>query len=74
MYVHKPQRNTTGLEWIFAVEMLVVGYKGSVRSCSLTFTSMNPVFRHNFVLAHQVHGKVHHLGEDQEANTTQKNI
>ena len=60
VYVYKPQQNTNGVHWIFAVEMLVVGYKGGIRNCSLTFTDMNPVFRHNFVFAHQVHGKLRH--------------
>ena len=64
---------TNRVHWIFAVEMLVVGYKGGIRNCSLTFTDMNPVFRHNFVFAHQVHGKLRHPGEDEEVNTTQKN-
>ena len=69
----KPQQNMTGMEWIFAVEVIVCGYKGGIRSCNLTFSSMNPVFRHNFFFAHQVHGKLRHLGEDAEVNTTQKN-
>lgn len=52
---------------------MVCGYKGGIRSCGLTFSSMNPVFRHNFFFAHQVHGKLRHSGEDGEVNTTQKN-
>ena len=53
--------------------MLVVGYKGGIRKFD-AFTDMNPVFRHNFVFAHQVHAKLRHLGEDEEVSTTpQKN-
>ena len=37
LYVYKPQQNTTGLEWIFAVEIMLVGYKGGIRDCQLTF-------------------------------------
>ena len=36
LYVYKPQQNTTGMYWIFAVvEMMIVGYKGG-QNCALT--------------------------------------
>jgi hypothetical protein len=73
IYPVKPQQNTTGMEWIFAVEMLVAGYKGGIRSCNLTFSDMNPVFRHNFFFVHQVGAKLKHTGEEADVNTTQKN-
>lgn len=73
VYVYKPQQNTTGLEWIFAVEMMLVGYKGGIRDCALTFQDMNPVNRHNLLFAHQVGTRIKYAGEDEEVNTTQKN-
>ena len=73
LYVYKPQQNTTGLEWIFAVEIMLVGYKGGIRDCQLTFQDMNPVFRHNLFFAHQVGSKLKYAGEDEVVNTTQKN-
>ena len=73
LYVYKPMQNTTGLEWIFAVEMMLVGYKGGIRDCALTFQDMNPVYRHNLLFAHQVGSKLKYAGEDEVVNTTQKN-
>ena len=73
VYVYKPQQNTTGLEWIFAVEIMLVGYKGGIRDCALTFQDMNPVYRHNLLFAHQVGSKLKYAGEDELVNTTQKN-
>ena len=55
--------NTTGLEWIFAVEIMLVGYKGGIRDCQLTFHDMNPVFRHNLLFAHQVGSKLKYAGD-----------
>jgi len=73
LYVYKPMQNTTGMEWIFAVEIMIVGYKGGIRGCNLTFSDMNPLTRHNLILGHQVGSKIKHVGEDVEVNTTQKN-
>ena len=71
--VYKPQQNTTGMEWIFALELYVVGYKQNIRACSLTFSDMNPVFRHNVIFSHQVSSKLKYAGAEEEVNTTQKN-
>lgn len=71
--VYKPQQNTTGMEWIYALELYVVGYKQNIRACSLTFSDMNPVFRHNVIFSHQVASKLKYAGLDEEVNTTQKN-
>lgn len=73
LFVYKPMQNTTGMEFISAVEVLVVGYKGGIRACHLTFSDMNPVFRHNLIFAHQVGAKRKFSGEECEVNTTQKN-
>ena len=73
LLVYKPMQNTTGMEFISAVEFLVVGYKGGIRNCRLTFSDMNPLFRHNLLFTHQVGPKRRFPGEDAEVNTTQKN-
>ena len=64
LYPLKTQQNNTGMEWIQAVEMLVAGYKGGIRACNLTFSDMNPVFRHNFFFLHQVGTKLRHAGDE----------
>jgi hypothetical protein len=64
--VYKPQQNTTGMEWIFAMEWYVVGYKQGIRACSLTFTDMNPVSRHNLMFAHQVGSKLKYAGQEED--------
>ena len=71
--VYKPQQNTTGMELIYALELYVVDYKQNIRACSLTFSDMNPVFRHNFMYAHQGGSKLKYAGREEEVNTTQKN-
>jgi hypothetical protein len=69
----KLMQNTSGMEFIKAVEFMVAGYKGGVRNCHLTFPDVNPVFRHNVLFGHQVGPKRKYPGEDEEVNTTQKN-
>jgi hypothetical protein len=73
IYVYKPQQNTTGMDWIFAVEMMLAGYKGGMKNCKMTFSESTPLLRHNLMFAHQVGSKLKHAGEDSEVNTTQKN-
>ena len=73
LYVYKPMQNTSGMEWISAVETLVVGYKGGIKGCNLTFKELHPVFRHNLLFGHQVGPKRKYPGELVEVNTTQKN-
>ena len=72
LYVYKPKQNTTGMEWIFAVECMLVGYKGGIRACKLTFCDATPLLRHNLLFGHQVGPKLQHAGEDAVVNTTQK--
>ena len=69
----KPMQNTSGMEFIQATEYMVVGYKGGVRSCQLTFSEVNPVHRHNVIYGHQVGPKRKFTGTEEEVNTTQKN-
>ena len=71
--VYKPQQNTSGMEWINAEELLVAGYKGGVKACKLTFSDINPVFRHNVFFSHQVGPKLRHAGQEAVVNATQKN-
>ena len=73
LFVYKPMQNTSGMEWISAVETLVVGYKGGIKACNLTFKEIHPVFRHNLLFGHQVGPKRKFPGELVEVNTTQKN-
>ena len=42
---YKPMQNVPGLEFINAVEIMVVGYKGGVKQCRLTFADMNPILK-----------------------------
>ena len=70
---YKQQQNTTGMECMYALELYVVGYKQNIRVCSLTFSDMNPVFRHNFMYAHQFGSKLKYAGREDEVNKTQKN-
>jgi len=71
LYAVKTQQNNTGMEWIQAVEVFVVGYKGGIKACNLTFSEINPVFRHNFFCLHQLGTKLRHTGDDKDVNTTQ---
>ena len=73
LVIYKPQNNASGMEFINAVETLVVGYKGGIKSCKLTFPDLNPLARHNLLFSHQVGPKLKYTGEDAEVNTTQKN-
>ena len=47
LYVYKPQQNMTGMGWIFAVEQMIVGNKGGMQNCAVTFRENHPLFRHN---------------------------
>ena len=73
LYVYKPQQNMTGMGWIFAVEQMIVGYKGGIQNCAVTFVDNHPLFRHNLFFGLQVGSKLKYVGEDEEVNTTQKN-
>ena len=49
-YVYKPQQNRRGTNcFIFAVEVIVVGYLASASERKLHFRSPNPLFRHNLL-------------------------
>ena len=63
LFVYKPMQNTSGMEWISAVETLVVGYKGGIKACNLTFKEIHPSFRHNLLFGHQVGPKRKYAGD-----------
>ena len=73
LVVYKPQQNTSGMEWINALEHLVVGYKSGIKACRLTFSDLNPIFRHNVLFSHQVGPKLRFAGQEVVVNETQKN-
>ena len=50
LYVYEPQQNMTGMGWIFAVEQMIVGYKGGMQNCAVTFRDNHALFRHNLFL------------------------
>ena len=62
----KPPPNLT-----FAVEMLLVGYKGGIGNCLLTFSHLNPLFRDNLLFGLQVGSKLEHVGEEEEVSIIQ---
>jgi len=74
VYHYKPAQNGEGMNFIFAVECSLIGYKRSQAQCKLRFAEMNPVFRHNLLFSPNVRAKAVVPGEsDQEpVNTTQK--
>ena len=71
--IYKPQNNTTGMDWIYVTELMVLGYKGGLRECQVTFFENNPLTRHNCMFSHKMDTKLKYAGTDQEVNTTQTN-
>ena len=41
LFVYKQLQNTSGMEWILAVETLVEGYNGGIKACNLTFKEIH---------------------------------
>ena len=41
LFVYKQLQNTSGMEWIVAVETLVEGYNGGIKVCNLTFKEIH---------------------------------
>ena len=75
VYVYKPCQNQKGTDcYIFAVEMVLVGYKQAPSKRKLFFAEKNPVFRHNLVFSHNVGTKATRSGAGGQVpiNTTQK--
>ena len=52
---------------------MIVGSKGGMQNCAVTFRENHPLFRHNLFFGLQVGSKLKYVGEDEEVNTTQKN-
>ena len=72
-YVYKPQQNQRGTGcFIFAVEVVVVGYKAASRDRVLSFPHANPLFRHNLLFGHNVTSRWKASGAGDDVNTTQK--
>ena len=72
-YTYKPQQNQRGTGcFIFAVEIILVGYKAPSRSRVLSFPHANPLFRHNLLFGHSVTSRWKSAGGDDAVNTTQK--
>ena len=72
-YTYKPQQNQRGTGcFIFAVEMILIGYKAPSRDRVLSFPHANPLFRHNLLYGHSVTSRWKTAGGDVAVNTTQK--
>jgi hypothetical protein len=72
MYVYKPQQNQKGMNFIFAVDAILIGYKPRVNALHLTFRDASPLLRHNLFFDHQVGAKWHSQETKQPVNPTQK--
>ena len=72
-YVYKPNQNVKGTDcFIFAVEMILVGYLGGSRDRGLVFGERNPVGRHNLLFGHNVGSRYQLSGQGEPVNTCQK--
>ena len=72
-YTYKPQQNQRGTGcFIFAVELILVGYKAPARDRVLSFPHANPLFRHNLLYGHSVTSRTKASGSDVDVNTTEK--
>ena len=75
VYVHKPQQNAKGVNWIYSVDIMLIGYKKNIRACSLRFPSVNPLHRHNMhmMMSHNIGTKWKSTCDsEKDCNTTQK--
>ena len=72
LYVYKPNQNLKGVnQFIFAVDLILVGYKSSRNDIKLTFSDPNPTMRHNMIFSHSVNSRFSVSGGD-PVNITQK--
>jgi hypothetical protein len=72
-YVYKPSQNVKGTDcFIFAVEMILIGYLGGSRDRGLVFGERNPVGRHNLLFGHNVGSRYQLSGQGEPVNTCQK--
>lgn len=73
-YVYKPGQNQRGTDcFIFAVEMILIGYKAEANRRGLVFPDKNPILRHNLLFGHTLRGQRFRLsGQPEPVNTCQK--
>ena len=73
-YAYKPNQNQKGTDcFIFAVEMILIGYLSVAKDRGLMFKERNPVGRHNLLFGHNLRGSRYRLsGQDEPVNTCQK--
>ena len=72
LFVYKPLKNTSGTEWILAVETLVEVLQGRHQGAQSDLQGDPPVFGHNLFFGHHVGPKRKFPVELAEVNTTQK--
>jgi hypothetical protein len=73
-YVYKPNQNQKGTGcFIFAVEVILVGYSSDAKHRDLVFEERNPLGRHNLLFGHNLRGSRFQLsGALEPVNTCQK--
>lgn len=73
-YVYKTAQNQKGTNcFIYAVEMILIGYKADAKDRKLVFKEKNPVGRHNLLFGHNLRGNRFQLsGQPEPVNTCQK--
>ena len=72
-YVYKPQQNQRGTGcFIFAVGMVLVGYKAASRDRVLSFPHTKPLFHHNLLFGHNATSRWKSAEGGEDVNTTQK--
>ena len=73
-YVYKTAQNQKGTNcFIYAVEMILIGYKADAKDRNLVFREKNPVGRHNLLFGHNLRGSRFQLsGQSEPVNTCQK--
>jgi len=72
LYVYKPNQNLKGTnQFIFAVDLILVGYKSSRNDIKLSFADPNPTMRHNLIYSHSVNSRFS-MSDGVPVNITQK--
>ena len=63
LYNYKPQQNQSGMGFIFATEIWLLGYKPGARDVVHNFPDPHPMMRHNLFYGHQVRSQCERLLE-----------
>ena len=71
LYNYKPQQNQSGMGFIFATEIWLLGYKPGARDVVHNFPDPHPMMRHNLFYGHQVRSQWRTLAGN-VVNVTQK--